>query len=1278
MAMRGRQSAELAPYVPRVAVDWAKSTPDQTWREFDGSLVFVDISGFTALSERLAKRGRQGAEELTETLSRCFADLLAVGYAAGGSLLKFGGDALLLLFDGAEHETRATASALRMRAVLRDVGRVTTSVGSFRLRMSVGVHSGRLHLFRVGDSHRELFVTGPGASATVTMEGTADAGEVVVSPATAAALDPRWVGAPKGAGFLLRNPTLPAEPAVFPPAPRPSVDISAGIPVALREHLGARVEAEHRQVTIAFVHFDEIDALIESQGAAAAAAALDQLTRDAQAAAEAHGVTFLGSDVDHDGGKIILVAGAPLALGDDDGRMLRALRAIADGDRVLPTRFGVNRGHVFVGEVGPPYRRTYTVMGDTVNLAARLMAKASPGQILSTAMVLNQADTLYETTALPPFTVKGKSKPIDAFAVGSRIGRRRGVADQLDQLPFIGRDAELGALVRALDDARIDRGGLVEITGEAGIGKSRLVSELRRRAEGFDTFTSYCEIYEEKTPYFAFRYLLRGALGIARGTEDRATALRSAVAAAAPALLPWLPLIAEVADIEVAPTKETDALDPEFRPERTRWAVIELLGAVVRQPTLFIIEDGEWMDALSATLLADAVRQAPTRPWLFCLIHRIDTEGVRLEDELPRLRIDLAPLDDPAAASLVTAGARDVLLRPHERDALVRQAGGNPLFLEELLRSYDAEAGGDLPESLEGLVAAQIDRLPADDRRLLRYAAVLGPIFETSQLARLVDAGDGRKAAVAVRRLRTFLEPFGANSLRFRNQCYRAVAYESLPFMRRRELHDRAGESIEQSLGADAAERAETLSLHFLHAQRYDKCWHYARLGAERAKAKYANLEAAELYERALAAGGHLGDDVRPEVAATWQELGDACLKAGVFDRARRAFTRARKLLAGDHLALASLCRLESLTALHEARLPSASRWITRGLRYLEALEPDQRVLAARAELRYMRAQSLQRAGKNRDAVPWCVYAIDDALAAGNEGALAHAYTALDLAALGLGRVDELTHLPLALEIWERLDRLKEQAAVLTILGVTAYFQGKWDDALSYFDRGRDAYLRAGDVVNAGYPALNVTDILIDQGRAQEAEQGLHELLELWRSVRYPEGVAGALLNLGRCALQSGDYGDALTLFEEAKQNSLALGEAAGIEADAWLAECLIHNREPEAALDLIDAALRRDASSGGTLFSAKLHRLRGYAQAALNNLEDATAELCQSLDVARARESLYEIALALEGLASVRRLSGEPADPADDAEWADLIGRLGVRDTHAPRLDVLATSRSS
>ena len=219
--------SDLDCYLPRVAVEWDLTSAGKLWRELEASLCFVDISGFTALSERLARRGRVGTEQLTEVLHHVFARMLAIAAEQGGSLLKFGGDALLLLFPGADHQLCAVRSAVAMRAALRDAQKAPLAAGRLNLRMSVGIHSGTVNLFMVGASHRELLISGPAASATVKMEQTAEAGEIVVSQATASALPPGAIGTAKGPGFLMRTRRVVTDG----PGPLPMAPLKASVQV---------------------------------------------------------------------------------------------------------------------------------------------------------------------------------------------------------------------------------------------------------------------------------------------------------------------------------------------------------------------------------------------------------------------------------------------------------------------------------------------------------------------------------------------------------------------------------------------------------------------------------------------------------------------------------------------------------------------------------------------------------------------------------------------------------------------------------------------------------------------------------------------------------------------------------------------------------------------------------------------------------------------------------------------------------------------------------------
>ena len=644
-------------------------------------------------------------------------------------------------------------------------------------------------------------------------------------------------------------------------------------------------------------------------------------------------VTLMREEVERFGGTVaqltgdgvLALFGAPVAHEDDSERAVRAALAIrgaldAYGSEVGPAygvefgaRVAVNTGPVVVPTGDAPAHVLFNALGDTVNVAARLQAL---GDLVIGPETARHVEPSFELDALGDIELKGKTEQVSAFRV---VGVREAAVARPEPT-LVGRAEELAALSEVLAGLSRGTGAIVSITGEPGIGKSRLVAEVEKRFDGRVRFLAgHAVAYAESIPYWPVREILRGWLGL--GVADPEARVRLELRAGLAGALGGdadeaYPFLAELLGLTLEPDQEQrlGGFAHEAVQRQTFDWLYQLVCALARErPLGLVIDDLPWSDDATLTLLGELLPAAEQEAVCFVLIHRSDPDhpAWQLVDRARRrfrpLFSDLepAPLTGEEARILV---AESEGAEPAEELArlLRERSGGNPYFIAEALRDLRergaiAREDGRLvlvgeatvPAAIQEALQARLDRLDGDARELLTAAAVIGRSFGLPLLERLLPRRRLQPTLSELQWLQLLVEERGgaAPEYRFRHGLVQEVAYGSILERDRRELHLRVGEALEELHHDSPAEVYGLLARHFAEADAVERAVDYLLRAGDSARAAYANDEAIEQYGRALAFMERGEGDSRAR--ATLLKIGLTHLLAFDYAAAAAAFAEA-------------------------------------------------------------------------------------------------------------------------------------------------------------------------------------------------------------------------------------------------------------------------------------------------------------------------------------------------------------------------------------------------
>ena len=1222
---------DLAAYIPmdrRRAMAFGRRLPDHS----EGSALFADISGFTPLTEALVRElgPRRGADELTSQLNRVYTAVIAQVHACGGSVIGFSGDAITTWFDG-DDGLRAVACGLSIEDVMGQFATVRIPSGArISLAMKASVATGRARRLRVGDPDVQYIdvIAGAVVDRMATGEHLALQGEVVVGPRTVERLEDavdiacrrrddesgdvyavvsglrRGVTAPAPCWDAAAEGTLTQEelrPWILPPVYERLVSGQGSF------------LAELRPAVALFLRFRGADYERDPE----AGAMLDAYVRWVQGVLARYEGYLIQLTIGDKGSYLYAAFGAPVAHEDDAERAVAAALELktADGERIVgaDAQIGISTGRMRTGAYGSRSRLTYGVLGDEVNLAARLMQASEPGQVLVTRHVADAAMHACELDYAGALRVKGKSRPVPVHSAQRARSRHQPHLRQSQYgLSMVGRESELALLRQKLTEAVEGKGQIVGITGDAGIGKTRLTAELVGIAgvAGLPGFVSECESYGTNTSYLVWRVIWRELLGVDPSWDDAAAieAIERQVTRIDATLLPRLPLLGSVLGIPIPDNDLTQSFDPKLRKSSLEALLVDLLRRHVGStPTLIVLEDCHWLDPVSEDLVEVIGRAAAQLPILVVLVYRPpegDRERPFAVGRLPHFtEVALKEFTAREAERLITLKLRQfagddaaipqsLVLRVTER------AQGNPFYIEELL-NYLRDSGIDpqdtpavleldLPTSLYSLILSRLDQRTESQKTTLRVASVIGRVFRAALLRSTygeIGSSERVKAdldALSAHELTQVDTPEPDLAYLFKHIVTQEVAYESLPHATRATLHEQLASHIEQTYMRAEHQYIDLLAYHYGRSENSGKKIEYLGKAGEAAQADYANEAAIRYYEQLL-----------PLLPAQEQvdvmlRLGEVLLLVGRWDEtgALRAAAMSRASEAEDRHALARCSVQEAELLRMQGRFAAASASLDRARMAFEELGDDEGI-----------GQVLHRRGT----------------LAAQQG--------------DYSRAEKLYYESLAIR--RMLADELGAAALLSNLAVLAEYAGEYERARSLNEEALALRSAIGDRWEVGNSLNNLGNVLLALGDRAGARESVARAVALYREVGDRWRIANALNNLGNVARADGDLDEARSLYDESLTISRALGDGWAI---AYLIEDVgvlaVLTGKFERALQLVGAASALRETIRAPLPPADRQRLEEALASARCGLDAEHQELALAAGRTMATEQAIEYAL--------------------------------------------------
>jgi predicted ATPase/class 3 adenylate cyclase len=1301
-------------YIPmdrRHAMIGGSDLPDRTY----GSAVLADISGFTALTGLLLEEmgPTRGAEEVLRQINPIYDQLIAELHRYHGSVINFAGDSITCWLDG-DDGLRAVACAMAMQQLMANFETLTTPSGKIvTLAIKVGVATGPVRRFVVGDPEIQLVDVLAGATLDkmAMAEGLADKKEVVVNAevvhnngGTAVFDVSEWRHGENEAdqfavlsGMALQVSQHPWSSLLSTPE-----EIQGRLsenqlkswllnPVYERLKSGGDFLAELRPAVALFLKFSGIDFDADDAGPQ-----LDAYVHWVQNILVRHEGYLLQVTVGDKGSYLYAAFGAPLAHDDDPERAVAAAlelqRTPAAFNFMTPPQIGISQGRMWSGACGATTRRTYGVMGNETNMAARLMSNAQPGQILVSKRVAQMAERRYRFNHLEPIVVKGKTKPFPVSEVLShQTGSLRRPATMYAH-PLVGRDGTLEQMAALLEKARVEGMQILKLEGPAGVGKSHLVAMFAENALdlGWQIAFGNCQSINQEKSYYPWQQIFWSLLNLSPDPvpgEDSNVFITRQVQQVTqtftgmnPEWLVRLPLLGDLLDLPIPDNATTAAFEPRLRQRALFALVTEMLTAWSKEkPLLLLVEDSHWIDEASIDLISSFSRTAEAEQILLVVAQRpprqenAGTTGKAELENLPHYHtIDLSELSQEGVASLVSHRLQGNP-SPLALSFIQAKAQGNPFFVEELVGALkeadrirlqedgtwelappvfhalrDANmlkqvnnkwvlhdnaslSAVDLgiPVSIHGTVLSRIDRLPESHKLTLKTASVIGRNFELTLLEKSHPVSPEiniLQEQVEEMTAREFIRPEQDQSayyaFLFKHNITQEVAYETLLFAQRRELHKAVGQAMEML----HPEAVEQIAYHAFTGQDWGRAFQYQLAAGKQAFQLFVNQPSIDHFQKALQSAAHLpASETLEDRQYIHTTLGELLTTTGQLETAREHLDKAVVLAEerSDMNGKARACRWIARIYENQGEYQPALSWIQTGLFALTSQETAEAV-----ELMLTAGLINTRQGDYENALSLCYSSLEIGRKINATTVIARAYNLLGVITRLRGNSAEaIEYFQKSYELYEAASNIHGQALAQNQIATAHFDLGQWPEADHYYRQARTVFNQLGDIYNSMAIDNNLGGIALNQGRLDEAllfyQEALHAQEQIGRSL----WILGVLhMNLGHTFVRRGEV-FAARRFLETSRDYFNQAQARDFlpEMHRHFAEMSLLARDLPEAVEHAQSALNlsREMAMRGEEGSSL--RVMGAVTIAQSNYEQAEQYLVESAAILEEVADEYE-----------------------------------------------------